>query len=173
MENMPQTIAESYDDIPDMSSSSVKAVKKAPGAFLTISEVADKLDVQQHVLRFWESKFSQLKPLKRGGGRRYYRPEDVALLKVIHKLLYSDKYTIKGAQNLLKGHSKMQILQNFVANSNQSAAVAPAASNDANTNTVVPMTKPVSVSGLSASQKELLKETIQDLRKLRSMVESQ
>ena len=75
---------------------------KAPGAFRTISEVADVLDVPQHVLRFWESKFSQVKPMKRGGGRRYYRPEDVELLRRIRKLLYSDGYTIKGVQKLLR-----------------------------------------------------------------------
>ena len=69
---------------------------KAPGAFRTISEVASDLEVPQHVLRFWESKFSQIKPLKRGGGRRYYRPEDVDLLRGIRHLLYSDGYTIRG-----------------------------------------------------------------------------
>src|SRR5690606_29976073 len=84
--------------------------KKAPGAFRTISEVADELDVQQHVLRFWETKFSQIRPLKRGGGRRYYRPEDVALLKKIHTLLYTEGYTIKGVQKLLKTHGKSQLL---------------------------------------------------------------
>ena len=75
---------------------------KAAGAFRTISEVADELDVAQHVLRFWESKFPQVRPLKRGGGRRYYRPEDVDLLRRIRSLLYDEGYTIKGAQKLLK-----------------------------------------------------------------------
>ncbi len=82
------------------------AKEKAPSAFRTISEVADELDVPQHVLRFWETKFTQIKPLKRGGGRRYYRPEDVALLKRIHNLLYTEGYTIKGVQKLLKGQGK-------------------------------------------------------------------
>ncbi|MEX1148236.1 MAG: MerR family transcriptional regulator [Sphingomonadales bacterium] len=76
--------------------------EKAPGAFRTISEVAQELDVPQHVLRFWESKFSQLKPVKRGGGRRYYRPEDLELIRAIRKLLYDDKFTIKGAQKLFR-----------------------------------------------------------------------
>lgn len=76
-------------------------VQKAAGAFRTISEVADELGVEQHVLRFWETKFSHIKPLKRGGGRRYYRPEDVQLLQNIHYLLYSEGYTIKGVQKLL------------------------------------------------------------------------
>lgn len=75
--------------------------QKAAGAFRTISEVAEELNVEQHVLRFWETKFSHIKPLKRGGGRRYYRPEDVELLKNIHHLLYSEGYTIKGVQKLL------------------------------------------------------------------------
>lgn len=83
--------------------------QKAGGAFRTISEVAEELNVQQHVLRFWETKFSQIRPMKRGGGRRYYRPEDVQLLKHIHTLLYSEGYTIKGAQKLLKGQSKGSI----------------------------------------------------------------
>lgn len=78
-----------------------RAVKSA-GAFRTISEVAGELNVPQHVLRFWETKFSQVKPLKRGGGRRYYRPEDVELLRSIRGLLYNDGYTIKGVQKLLR-----------------------------------------------------------------------
>ena len=75
---------------------------KAAGAYLTISEVSDKLDVPAHVLRFWETKFTQLKPLKRGGGRRYYREADVILLSRIRNLLYKDGFTIKGAQKALK-----------------------------------------------------------------------
>jgi len=75
---------------------------KSPGAFRTISEVSNDLEVPPHVLRFWETKFPQIKPLKRGGGRRYYRPEDVSLLRQIRQLLYNDGYTIKGVQRLLK-----------------------------------------------------------------------
>lgn len=75
---------------------------KSPDAFRTISEVADDLDIPQHVLRFWETRFPQIKPLKRGGGRRYYRPDDVALLKGIRRLLYGEGYTIKGLQRILK-----------------------------------------------------------------------
>ena len=77
-------------------------VQKAPGAYQTISEVSVQLDVPAHVLRFWESKFSVLKPLKRSGGRRYYRTEDIQVLKSIKSLLYDEGYTIKGAQNSLK-----------------------------------------------------------------------
>ena len=79
-----------------------RRVEKSAQAFRTISEVAAELDVPQHVLRFWESKFSQVRPLKRGGGRRYYRPEDIDLLRRIRSLLYEDGYTIKGVQRLLK-----------------------------------------------------------------------
>ncbi|MBZ0325811.1 MAG: MerR family transcriptional regulator [Alphaproteobacteria bacterium] len=75
---------------------------KSENAFRTISEVAEELDLPQHVLRFWETKFSQVRPLKRGGGRRYYRPEDVELLRRIRTLLYRDGYTIKGVQKLLR-----------------------------------------------------------------------
>jgi DNA-binding transcriptional MerR regulator len=75
---------------------------KAPDAFRTISEVADDLDVPQHVLRFWESKFPQIRPMKRAGGRRYYRPDDVELLRGIRHLLYGEGYTIRGVQRILR-----------------------------------------------------------------------
>ncbi|AWM07919.1 MerR family transcriptional regulator [Bradyrhizobium symbiodeficiens] len=77
---------------------------KAPDAFRTISEVAQELDIPQHVLRFWETRFSQIKPMKRSGGRRYYRPDDVDLLKGIRRLLYGEGYTIRGVQRILKEH---------------------------------------------------------------------
>ena len=75
---------------------------KSPDAFRTISEVAEQLDLPQHVLRFWETRFNQIKPMKRGGGRRYYRPQDVDLIKGIRHLLYEQGYTIKGVQKLLR-----------------------------------------------------------------------
>jgi len=77
---------------------------KAPDAFRTISEVAGDLDIPQHVLRFWETRFTQIKPMKRSGGRRYYRPDDVDLLKGIRRLLYGEGYTIRGVQRILKEH---------------------------------------------------------------------
>ena len=86
----------------DPSQEHLPRVQKSEGAFRTISEVATDLDVPQHVLRFWESKFSQVRPLKRGGGRRYYRPEDVVLLKRIRSLLYDDGMTIRGVQKVLR-----------------------------------------------------------------------
>jgi DNA-binding transcriptional MerR regulator len=78
------------------------AVEKGPDAFRTISEVAQDLELPQHVLRFWETRFAQIKPLKRGGGRRYYRPDDVDLLRGIRHLLYGDGYTIRGVQQILR-----------------------------------------------------------------------
>ncbi len=77
---------------------------KAPDAFRTISEVAAELDIPQHVLRFWETRFAHIKPMKRSGGRRYYRPDDVDLLKGIRRLLYGEGYTIRGVQRILKEH---------------------------------------------------------------------
>jgi len=77
-------------------------VEKSPDAFRTISEVAQELDVPQHVLRFWESRFREIRPMKRGGGRRYYRPDDVDLLRGIRHLLYGEGYTIRGVQRLLR-----------------------------------------------------------------------
>ena len=77
-------------------------MEKSPDAFRTISEVAQELDVPQHVLRFWESRFREIKPMKRGGGRRYYRPDDVDLLRGIRHLLYGEGYTIRGVQRLLR-----------------------------------------------------------------------
>lgn len=103
-----------------------QAVAKSASAFRTISEVADELKVEQHVLRFWESKFSQIDPLKRGGGRRYYRPEDVELLKNIHHLLYSEGYTIKGVQKLLqstRGNLTARVQETVVEKSPVAVAV--------------------------------------------------
>lgn len=77
-------------------------VNKSKSAFKTIAEVAEELGVATHVLRFWETKFSQIKPMKATGGRRYYRPDDVEILKLIHNLLYGKRYTIEGAQHLIK-----------------------------------------------------------------------
>ena len=85
---------------------------KSAEAFRTIREVAEVIDVPQHVLRFWESKFRQVDPLKRGGGRRYYRPDDVILIKKIKQLLYDDGYTIKGVQKLLNESKNKNVVVN-------------------------------------------------------------
>ena len=88
---------------------------KSATAFRTISEVGKELEIPQHVLRFWESKFSQVKPLKRGGGRRYYRPEDITLLRRIRDLLYTDSYTIRGVQRLFREVGVKAVVENPVA----------------------------------------------------------
>jgi DNA-binding transcriptional MerR regulator len=90
------------DEPADSGDAGRNKARKAPNAFRTISEVADDLHIPQHVLRFWETKFPQVKPLKRGGGRRYYRPDDITLLRRISDLLYIQGYTIKGVQRLLR-----------------------------------------------------------------------
>lgn len=142
-----------------------RRARKSASAFRTISEVADELGVQQHVLRFWETKFSQVKPLKRGGGRRYYRPEDVALLQTIHRLLYSEGYTIKGVQKLLKGQGKQQIIAgelNRPANESgqEQKVTAPAPP---------VVQKPVS-EGLSEKQRSILEAMLGELKDLRNMI---
>lgn len=135
--------------------------KKSSGAFKTISEVAAELDVQQHVLRFWETKFSQIKPLKRGGGRRYYRPEDLELLKKIHYLLYTQGYTIKGVQKLFKEQGKSRILEQD--NDMPMAPVSAPAADHA----------PVemkSTSTVSESQRRALHDVLGELKELRRIV---
>ena len=107
--------------ITDKRSIKKERLAKSDSAFRTISEVADEINVAQHVLRFWESKFMQIEPLKRGGGRRYYRPEDVELIKKIHNLLYNQGFTIRGVQKLLKGDKHLDGLS---VNTSMSALVA-------------------------------------------------
>ena len=94
---------------------------KSAAAFRTISEVATELDLPQHVLRFWETKFNATKPMKRGGGRRYYRPDDIALLKSIRDLLYDDGYTIKGVQKLLREIGSKSIMESGRSSSGSGA----------------------------------------------------
>jgi len=105
-----------------------RGVVKAATAYRTISEVSDELDVPQHVLRFWETRFSQVRPLKRGGGRRYYRPEDVRLLRRIQKLLYEEGYTIKGVQKLLReGKVRRERIEDGGADTEAAEAIPPEA----------------------------------------------
>ena len=101
--------------------------EKSPTAFRTISEVSEELGVPQHVLRFWEGKFPAVKPMKRGGNRRYYRPDDVELLRTINRLLYSDGYTIKGVQKLLRerGAADLPAAGTMLATDAAPATVAP------------------------------------------------
>ncbi|MCM2344949.1 MAG: MerR family transcriptional regulator [Alphaproteobacteria bacterium] len=179
MSNLQQTkVPEDFaDQVPAtrkaaVSSGARSGKEKAPTAFRTISEVADELAVPQHVLRFWETKFSQIKPLKRGGGRRYYRPEDVALLKRIHSLLYTEGYTIKGVQKLLKGQGKAGAAE-VVPTGARVMAVEPVVTE------VKPAVAPVAVVAdakasakppLSDKQKAILEAMLGDLRDLRDMI---
>lgn len=131
--------------------------RKSPSAFRTISEVADDLSVQQHVLRFWETKFSQVRPLKRGGGRRYYRPEDVDILKTIHNLLYTQGYTIKGVQKLFREQGKNKVVGKAPAearNNNlpQQSQAAPAGT------------------GMTGKQRDALQSIVNELRELRALI---
>ena len=100
---------------------------KSPSAFRTISEVSEDIGVPQHVLRFWETKFPAIKPMKRGGNRRYYRPEDIQLLQAINRLLYTDGYTIKGVQKLIKDRGARAVIGGAGA---IGEALAPAAPSD-------------------------------------------
>ncbi|MAZ76425.1 MAG: MerR family transcriptional regulator [Micavibrio sp.] len=152
------------------SGASKKKVQKAPNAFRTISEVATELDVQQHVLRFWETKFTQVKPLKRGGGRRYYRPEDVAILKRIHHLLYTEGYTIKGVQKLLKGRGKSQVVAAEANNENAARDVAPAP--QPKVQAPVQAQATAEPAGMSAKQRAVLEMMLAELKSLRSMVKA-
>lgn len=145
------------------SSNSGRRSRKSASAFRTISEVADALDVQQHVLRFWETKFSQVRPLKRGGGRRYYRPEDLALLQKIHHLLYTEGYTIKGVQKLLREQGKKALLDGGAA-PREDAAPANAGAADA------PVSTQSAYESLNAKQRALMESVLGDLKDLRKIV---
>jgi len=129
---------------------------KSAAAFRTISEVSEELDVPQHVLRFWETKFAQVRPLKRGGGRRYYRPEDVELLRRIRGLLYNDGYTIKGVQKLLREHSgRAPLPSDEAASSGEQPHEAP----------------PLSESPAQPAPEADLKGVIQELESLRDLLQ--
>ena len=149
--------------------------KKAPGAFRTISEVAEELKLQQHVLRFWETKFTQIKPLKRGGGRRYYRPEDVVLLKKIHNLLYTEGYTIKGVQKLLRGQPKGQAAAEAVLSPTPAAVVPAPVLTARKPGAVVsqPQLLPEQRGNLSGRQRAILESMLGELKDLRAMIKGQ
>ena len=161
-----------FDAKPDVTTAlrpeDIARTGKSSAAFRTISEVADELGVQQHVLRFWETKFSQIKPLKRGGGRRYYRPEDVQLLRSIHRLLYTEGYTIKGVQKLLRDVGKKQIIGGFADDpapvsrplTGVSEAVAPS----------VQVAAPAKPAGLTPEQRVALEAVLEELKQLRGMI---
>ncbi len=137
---------------------------KAPTAFRTISEVASNLDVPQHVLRFWESKFQQVRPLKRGGGRRYYRPEDVELLSNIKELLYNQGFTIRGVQKLLKETGRGGIVRPSALRSVQ----APVASSASQAVAVKTFAKPSAT--LSPAVRREMEGVLAELRAMRDLL---
>lgn len=144
----------------------IEAPQKSESAFRTISEVAEELGVPQHVLRFWETKFTQIKPMKRGGGRRYYRPEDVALLKKIHSLLYVEGYTIKGVQKLLKGVSKSQVM----AEQKQQTVTAPMSKAFGSSMPSVQGPATESVPHAADERDEILKAVLEELLEMREQL---
>jgi DNA-binding transcriptional MerR regulator len=134
---------------------------KSDSAFLTISEVASELDVPQHVLRFWETRFAQIKPLKMRGGRRYYRPEDVALLQKIKTLLYSQGYTIKGAKKAI--HSGAEVIDMTRDMQEAASSPAPAPQTEAIIEAPVP-------EDMVQVKKEQLQSILSELYEMRDMV---
>ncbi len=141
---------------------------KAEDAFRTISEVADELGVPQHVLRFWETKFNQIKPLKRAGGRRFYRPDDIDLLRGIQHYLHVQGYTIKGLQKILRqsGQRVASDLGRNLALGRRVEARGPAADPADGDQTQLEL------SGMTAAQRSSLQETLNNLNKLRDDLQS-
>ena len=135
---------------------------KSPEAFRTISEVSKDLSLPQHVLRFWETKFIQIKPIKRGGGRRYYRPEDIRLLRGIKSLLYNDGYTIRGVQKVMKEVGTKKILRNEVENNSFT-------DNEINTNQY--NSNDTSLHNLGDSKRKKLMKVLNDLVDLRKKID--
>ena len=158
-------------------------MEKSPEAFRTISEAAEELDLPQHVLRFWETRFSTIKPLKRGGGRRYYRPEDVLLLKGIRHLLYDQGFTIKGVQKILKDQGARHVaaignggaVGDFPVAAMLDDGQAPADDLDAapsiaHANGVTPNGAGLGP-GLSAADRERLSAVLRDLLDMKRLLE--
>jgi len=137
-------------------------IKKSDQAFRTISEAATLLDLPQHVLRFWETKFPQLRPMKRGGGRRYYRPDDVVLLERIKGLLHNDGYTIKGVQKLLReGHATEPAQK---ATAPEPAAMVPKPASETE--------NAASDEALTGSVREEMLSVLDELREIRAMLDN-
>ena len=139
---------------------------KSDAAFRTISEVATELDLPQHVLRFWETRFSQLKPLKRGGGRRYYRPEDMQLLRRIRDLLYMDGYTIKGVQKLLRESGSVRVFVEEAASETLSSDTAEPAVTPPG-RAAVPVQNDATTNSGDAALRPALESALSELRALR------
>ncbi len=151
---------------------------KGRDAFRTISEVADGLDLPQHVLRFWESKFSQIKPLKRGGNRRYYRPDDVRLLTAIKQLLHNDGFTIRGVQKLFKEHGVKTVVaaqlgeQSFPEEKSNGAAIAnDEAVASTQEKAATPDVEHAEDDALSAPTKATLQSLLSELKIMRALLD--
>jgi len=145
-------------------------IVKSPEAFRTISEVSKDLSLPQHVLRFWETKFAQIKPIKRGGGRRYYRPEDVDLLKGIKNLLYNDGYTIRGVQKVIKENGSKNIL---FSNNKANIKVSQKTFTDSeNSYTSEQNVHSRTVQTLSDNKRKKLMDVMQNLVELQSKISS-
>ena len=125
-----------------MSAISQRAGEKSPEAFRTISEVSDELELPQHVLRFWETRFAQVKPMKRGGGRRLYRPDHVALLRGIKALLYDDGLTIKGVQKMLRENGSKTVIARGKADAALSLEITDEAAAEALPDGMLPLDLP-------------------------------
>lgn len=147
---------------------------KSADAFRTISEVSSELDIPQHVLRFWETKFAQVKPMKRAGGRRYYRPEDVQLLSRIRDLLYSEGYTIRGVQKLLREKGPKGLL---AAQEPESAPAVGAAATETAEQSAAPEENgpqgvlfPMGPAAMPASTRAALREILSELKEIRASI---
>lgn len=161
---MAQQPAQIGDGGPSGGPSGSRGRGKSKNAFRTISEVATELDVPQHVLRFWETKFVQVRPMKRGGNRRYYRPEDIELLTAIRDYLYTDGYTIKGVQKLIKNKGVRAFIDGWNEQKIRTQTVS------AETPPKAPVAGSASASSAGApdpADKALLKAVIEELKALR------
>lgn len=155
-------------------------MEKSPDAFRTISEAAEELDLPQHVLRFWETRFATIKPLKRGGGRRYYRPEDVLLLKGIRHLLYDQGFTIKGVQRILKDQGSRYVIGIGEGRPVEPVSTAPAetapppraalSAPDADAEDAVPASSGPGAA-LTARDREKLADVLRDLLECKRLLE--
>lgn len=154
-------------------------MEKSPDAFRTISEAAEELSVPQHVLRFWETRFTQIKPMKRAGGRRYYRPADIELLKGIHSLLYSQGYTIRGVQRILKeenvayvvGIGRGEVMPRKGDAAREGAPPPGTAKVAPRVGKAILDAPPKVIHKLSAGQSEALKLALKDLTDARKMLD--
>jgi DNA-binding transcriptional MerR regulator len=170
MSNGLQTTTTSYSSA-SPSSALPSSELKSPTAFRTISEVAEGLALPQHVLRFWESKFQQIKPLKRGGGRRYYRPEDVKIIHDIKDLLYNQGFTIRGVQKLLRETSSSSSLaRSMVAQPQLPMSVQPTAHATQNP-APQPVTTQQQPQGLSSDKRREMEGVLAELRSIRKVLQ--